>query len=482
MEHRRILFCEEHDHGLTRIGTGSSRRAGQPPEHCVHEIALPLLGEAVGEIRELGPQCAAEAVALSDGFGAMKPGVRAGGHLPPDLQPRIVAMQRFGGMSAPADRLGGLTQREDQPDSDHERQGERHGTDRHRDPRPDEGVVLHRDREGRPAYGRSRRETGRRIRHGADAMLRLTTLQGGAICTVRPPAPHLTPVHRDADGGQLSAVAFRGDEGEVLRQASAVVGRPVVLWEVIGPHHAIPRASSGPDVGARPPGFDLDAILQRWNIPVSIGSRWVTAPGDTAESWVVAPVRSRPPAPPPGGRERRSRARMALELAGLVLGMIGSPVAASASASGTPSAKPPEAMLAHQVNNPLTAAPAALQLSMESSGLWVDLAADRRLALLDDLGQVLEDLDRTAEMLRAMKESARTGALTARAERGGRFDAVRVVRSCLTLERRLLRDRGIELEFATALESLYLKGDPNALFDLLVSLIRTAADPGGSAP
>ena len=31
----------------------------------------------------------------------------------------------------------------------------------------------------------------------------------------------------------LSAVVFRGDEGEVLRQASAVVGRPVVLWEVI---------------------------------------------------------------------------------------------------------------------------------------------------------------------------------------------------------------------------------------------------------
>ena len=42
----------------------------------------------------------------------------------------------------------------------------------------------------------------------------------------------------------LSAVVFRGDEGEVLRQASAVVGRPVVLWEIIGPHQAVPRASS----------------------------------------------------------------------------------------------------------------------------------------------------------------------------------------------------------------------------------------------
>ena len=277
----------------------------------------------------------------------------------------------------------------------------------------------------------------------------------------------------------MSAVVFRGDEGEVLRQASAVVGRPVVLWEVIGPHHAVPRASSGPDVGAKPPSFDLDTILQRWSIRVAVGSRWVTAPGDTPESWVVAPVRSRPPAPPPGGRERRSRARMALELAGLVIGLIANPAAAATTSAGAESGKLPEAMLAHQVNNPLTAARAALQLSMEAIGRWVDLAADRRLALLDDLGQVLEDLDRTAEMLRAMKESARAGALTTRAERGGRFDAVRVVRSCLTLERRLLRDRGIDLEFTTTLESLYLKGDSNALFDMLVSIVRTAADPAG---
>lgn len=272
----------------------------------------------------------------------------------------------------------------------------------------------------------------------------------------------------------MSAVVFRGDEGEVLRQASAVVGRPVVLWEIIGPHQAVARASSGPDVGVRPPGFDLDAVLQKWSVPVPIGSRWVSAPGATADAWVVAPVRSRAPAGPPGGRERRSRERLALELAGLALGAIASPAPPMTAAESTP------AMQAHQVSNPLTAARAALQLSMESIGRWIDLAADRRLTLLDDLGQVLEDLDRTSEMLRAMKDSARKGSLTVRSERGGRFDVVRVVRSCLTLERRLLRDRGIELEFSTSLESLFLKGDSNALFDLLVSLVRTAAaDPSG---
>src|SRR6266581_3665090 len=273
---------------------------------------------------------------------------------------------------------------------------------------------------------------------------------------------------------KLSAVVFRGDEGEVLRQASAVVGRPVVLWEVIGPHQAVPRASSGPDVGAEPPGFDLDVILQRWSVPVPVGSRWVTAPSPSADAWVIAPVRSRPPAPPPGGRERRSRERLALELAGLALGLIASPPSTDAPAAAS-------GMLVHQATNPLTAARAGLQLSMESIGRWVDLAADRRLALLDDLGQVLEDLDRTSEMLRAMRESARAGMLTVRGG-GGRFDAVRVVRSCLTLERRLLRDRGVDLDFTTAVEATYLKGDPNALFDLLVNLVRNAADPTAQTP
>ena len=279
----------------------------------------------------------------------------------------------------------------------------------------------------------------------------------------------------------MSAVVFRGDEGEVLRQASAVVGRPVVLWEVIGPRHAVPRASSGADVGVTPPNFDLDAILQRWSIRVPVGSRWVTAPGSTPDSWVVAPVRSRPPAPPPGGRERRSKERLALELAGLALGLIANPAAATSTGTPTTAPAPSSGMLVHQASNPLTAARAGLQLAMESIGRWVDLAPDRRLVLLDDLGEVLEDIDRTTALLRAVREHGTTrGAVPA--GRPERFDAVRVIRSCLTLERRLLRDRGIELDFSTALEATFLRGDPNALFDLLVNLVRSAAEAGGEAP
>ncbi len=256
------------------------------------------------------------------------------------------------------------------------------------------------------------------------------------------------------------------DAGEVLRQASAVIGQPVTLWEVTGEHEAVPRATSDQ---SRTPRLDLEATLRRWNIPIPIGSRWVAAPGATSDAWVIAPVRSRPPAPPPQGRERRSRERLALELAGLALGLIDAP------ASHQTASLPP-GILAHEASNPLTAARAGLELAMESVGRWVDLAADRRLALLDDLGQVLEDLDRTSEFLRVMRDRARAGG------RAERFDAVRVVRSCLTLERRLLRDRGIDLDFTTAVEATYLKGDPNALFDLLVNLVRNAADPTAQTP
>ncbi|MGH7519778.1 MAG: hypothetical protein ACREMI_00720 [Gemmatimonadales bacterium] len=271
----------------------------------------------------------------------------------------------------------------------------------------------------------------------------------------------------------MSAAVILGDAGEVLRQASAVVGRPVILWEVTGAHEAVPRATSESDLRTSLPKFDLGATLRHWNVPIPVGSRWVASPGAKPDSWVIAPVRSRPPAPPPGGRERRSRERLALELAGLALGLIGnSPDATSAV---------PPGMLAHQASNPLTAARAGLQLAMESIGRWVDLAADRRLALLDDLGQVLEDIDRSTELLRMVRERGTTRGAGA-SSRPERFDAVRVIRSCLTLERRLLRDRGIDLDFTTALESTYLRGDPNALFDLLVNLVRNAAEASGEAP
>ena len=193
---------------------------------------------------------------------------------------------------------------------------------------------------------------------------------------------------------------------EVLRQASAVIGRPVILWEVRGPDQMVPRATSEP-ASVAPPDFDL-ATLRRWNVPILVGSLWVAAqlgPRGGGGSWVIAPVRSRPPAPPPGGRERRSRERLALELAGLAVGLIDRHTGAGLSAD--PELASPNAMIAHEASNLLTAARAGVQLAMETVGRWVDLGADRRLVLLDELGQVIEDIDRAADFLRAIQDRAR---------------------------------------------------------------------------
>ena len=59
-----------------------------------------------------------------------------------------------------------------------------------------------------------------------------------------------------------------------------------------------------------------------------------------------------------------------------------------------------------------------------------------------------------------------------------------MVRSCCTLESRVLKDKKVALQFDFTLEEVYLKGDPNALYDMLVNLIRNAADAsiGRQAP
>jgi signal transduction histidine kinase len=271
---------------------------------------------------------------------------------------------------------------------------------------------------------------------------------------------------------------------EILRQASAALGgQPVTVWEVSARAQLEPQASSTPTPMHHATQLDVDATLRRWNIPVVQGSRWVGSPAAQAEgSWVIAPVRLHPPAPPPSGRERRSRERLTLELAGLCLGLLDR-------REPTPGAAPARrvdplqdittlpGIIAHELSNPLTAARAGLQLAMESLGRWTEVAAGRRLELLDELGQVIEDIDRSVSFLRAIKDRAR-GALA----RSERFDAVKVVRSCCTLESRVLKEKRVPLEFDSTLETVYLKGDPNALYDVLVNLIRNAADASAARP
>jgi signal transduction histidine kinase len=269
---------------------------------------------------------------------------------------------------------------------------------------------------------------------------------------------------------------------EILRQASvALGGRPVTVWEVSARAELEPQASSDLAPTHHTTKLDVDATLRRWNIAIVQGSRWVGCQSSTNGFWVVAPVRTRPPAPPPDGQERRSRERLTLELAGLCLGLLDRREPAPGHAAPRPDPLHDittlPGIIAHELSNPLTAARAGLQLAMESLGRWTEVAAGRRLELLDELGQVIEDIDRSVSFLRAVKDRAR-GALA----RSERFDAVRVVRSCCTLESRVLTEKKIPLEFDSTLETVYLKGDPNALYDLLVNLIRNAADASAAQP
>jgi signal transduction histidine kinase len=225
---------------------------------------------------------------------------------------------------------------------------------------------------------------------------------------------------------------FVAGRREILRQASvALGGRPVTVWEVSVRAELEPQASSEPAPTHHSSKLDVDATLRRWNIAIVQGSRWVGCRSTTDEFWVVAPVRTRPPAPPPDGRERRSRERLTLELAGLCLGLLDRREPLPGHATPPPRSDPLHdittlpGIIAHELSNPLTAARAGLHLAMESLGRWTEVAAGRRLELLDELGQVVEDIDRSVNFLRAVKDRAR-GALA----RSERFDAVRVVRSC----------------------------------------------------
>src|SRR5213594_1717913 len=167
---------------------------------------------------------------------------------------------------------------------------------------------------------------------------------------------------------------------EILRQASiALGGRPVTVWEVSARAELEPQASSEPAPTHHTTKLDVDATLRRWNIAIVQGSRWVGCQGAADGFWVVAPVRTRPPAPPPEGRERRSRERLTLELAGLCLGLLdrreptpGRPPAARSDPLNDITTLP--GIIAHELSNPLTAgtdlrtAPDGLQSELPAGG------------------------------------------------------------------------------------------------------------------
>jgi signal transduction histidine kinase len=272
--------------------------------------------------------------------------------------------------------------------------------------------------------------------------------------------------------------AAEGRWREVLRQASiALQGRVVTMWEVAPGGQALPLLSSG---SAQTDGrADVSSTLRAWGAPIAPGGRWVGCRLADAGRWCVAPVRKRPPEPPPGGVERRSRERITLELAGLCLGLT-EDVADSrrlpeADALAELARKP--SVIAHEVANPLTAALAGLDQSLELVRGAAQLEHAFRAELLEELAGVAEGMEQAIAFLRSIQDRGR-GALG----RLERFDAAQVIRSCVVLERPLARKHGVTLQDRVAVSGVFLQGEANALYQILTNLIRNAVTASRGRP
>jgi len=261
----------------------------------------------------------------------------------------------------------------------------------------------------------------------------------------------------------------------VLRQAGiALHNRVVTLWEISSGSEADALVSGQANPAPQDIQLNLDHTLRQWGAPIIQHSRWVGCRLDD-DHWCVAPVRTRPAAPPPRGIERRSRERLVLELAGLSLGTLAA-AAASARARLPPAdalwelARQPS-VIAHEVGNPLTVALGHLDLSVEAIREAGTLDRPFRTQLLDDLRHVAQGIEQAADYLRSIQDRP-FGSVAQLV----RFDVMPVVRSCVTLERPLARKREVTLERQWSLDSLYLFGDSGALYQVITNLIRNAVD------
>jgi len=269
-----------------------------------------------------------------------------------------------------------------------------------------------------------------------------------------------------------------------LQQAAAALGgRIVTLWEIASPTDAAPLATSAPSAPPEATTLDLGATMGRWGLPIIRGSRWVGCRLADSGRWCIAPVRVRPADPPPGGVERRSRERIILELTGLCLGLI------DGAADATQRRLPPEealrqharqpSVIAHEVGNPLAAALGNLDFGISAVRAATTLDPTFRSQLLQDLKNAAEGIEQATQYLRSIQDRPPVGT-----GKMVRFDVAPVIQSCVTLERPLARRRGVELTWQRGVESTFLYGDPNALYQVITNLVRNAVDAstGGTEP
>ncbi len=136
-------------------------------------------------------------------------------------------------------------------------------------------------------------------------------------------------------------------------------------------------------------------------------------------------------------------------------------------------------VIAHEVGNPLAVALGNLDLGIDAVRAAAALEPDLRAAVLQDLANVAEGIEQAAAYLRSIQDRSFGGV-----GRVARFDVAPVVRSCVTLERPLARKHGVALKWQTSVESVFLYGESNGLYQVITNLIRNAVDAsrGRKAP
>src|SRR5579859_1800951 len=243
---------------------------------------------------------------------------------------------------------------------------------------------------------------------------------------------------------------------EVLRRASVCLdGRMVGVWQVAPDNSLQPVTTGVAPVVAEAATPGVAVALHRLQMSAPPGSRWVAGRLAETDGWCVAPVRSRVPDPPPLAQERRCRERLALELAGLCLGLREEAGEGSESAGHELFQRFMEQLggLARQIASPLTTAQAsiaridaALQKELRDTGL-----SD---TLTQDVWAAKRALQAAADLVADVQERAR-----AVLESSGDFDVAEAVWSAVMAERGYAAERGVTLTLRTLTYALAVTGE-----------------------
>ena len=261
---------------------------------------------------------------------------------------------------------------------------------------------------------------------------------------------------------------------EVLRRAGAVLnGRMVGVWEVTGSGTLVPLAANAAEAHAWEVTPEVGDAVKHMAMPAPPGSRWIAGLLPDGGRWCVAPVRHRVPDPPPGARERRSRERLALELAGLCLGL-------SRQVGGNGGPVPPDVFerfmaqlgsFSQDLAGPLALARTAVVRSSTVLGGGVPKDDAQRERVLDDLRAAARALEQAVTLVRSVHERAR-----AVLARGGEFDVVQVVWSCVDGERPAAALKGAVLELKTLAYVVSVLGSADSLRGAVTGMIRAAVE------